>query len=73
MPENELQYQNSVLRIQFAIVGTPKQSHLSMLRSSLHCSFTCGSSSSLDCLTVMPFANTVSTRNLQGWGYKKKG
>lgn len=37
-----------------------------MLRSSLHCSFNSGSSSSLDCLTVMPLANTVSTRNLQG-------
>lgn len=37
-----------------------------MLRSSLRCSFNSGSSSSLDCLTVMPLANTVSTRNLQG-------
>lgn len=44
-----------------------KESYLSMLRSSLHCSFNWGSSSSLDCLTVIPLANTVSTRNLQGW------
>lgn len=44
------------------------KSYLSMLRSSLHCSFNWGSSSSFDCLTVMPLANTVSTRNLQGWG-----
>lgn len=38
-----------------------------MLRSSLHWSFSWGISSSLDCFTVMPLANTVSTRNLQGW------
>lgn len=48
------------------------QVYLSIVKSRPHCSRSWGSSSSLDCLTVIPLAKTASRRNLHGCEHKKK-
>lgn len=47
------------------------QVYLSIVKSRPHCSRSWGSSSSLDCRTVIPLAKTASRRNLHGCEHKQ--